>query len=188
MLAPPRVCPFFKAVAIDFCRRESISALVGWCRSLGLGWKSTHIELEKTAETYPGGPRAVDPVGEPSREVSASVAIEVQRTGETKDNFVIVSYQKVLRRRTWEKLDAQFKAKETLTAKVVDRTALRRGGATALRHDGSGFEQSAARPDEYDRPWAPRPPPPRSKRTAAPSAPGDEREATPPAPDIDAEP
>jgi small subunit ribosomal protein S1 len=47
--------------------------------------------------------------------------IEVQRTGETKENFVIVSYQKVLRRRTWERLDAQFKAKETLTAKVVDR-------------------------------------------------------------------
>jgi small subunit ribosomal protein S1 len=47
--------------------------------------------------------------------------IEVQRTGETKENFVIVSYQKVLRRRTWEKLDAQFKAKETITAKVVDR-------------------------------------------------------------------
>jgi small subunit ribosomal protein S1 len=47
--------------------------------------------------------------------------IEVQRTGETKDNFVIVSYQKVLRRRTWEKIDAQFKAKETITAKVVDR-------------------------------------------------------------------
>jgi small subunit ribosomal protein S1 len=47
--------------------------------------------------------------------------IEVQRTGETKDNFVIVSYQKVLRRRKWEKIDAQFKAKETITAKVVDR-------------------------------------------------------------------
>ncbi|HTA57775.1 MAG TPA: 30S ribosomal protein S1 [Candidatus Baltobacteraceae bacterium] len=47
--------------------------------------------------------------------------IEVQRTGETKDSFVIVSYQKVLRRRMWEKLDAQFKAKETITAKVVDR-------------------------------------------------------------------
>ena len=47
--------------------------------------------------------------------------IEVQRTGETKDNFVIVSYQKVLRRRTWEKIDAQFKAKDTITAKVVDR-------------------------------------------------------------------
>src|SRR6266849_2240072 len=50
-----------------------------------------------------------------------NATIEVQRTGETKDNFVIVSYQKVLRRRTWERLDAQFKAKETLTAKVVDR-------------------------------------------------------------------
>jgi len=47
--------------------------------------------------------------------------IEVQRTGEHKDSFVIVSYQKVLRRRTWEKIDAQYKAKETITAKVVDR-------------------------------------------------------------------
>src|SRR5215472_274620 len=50
-----------------------------------------------------------------------NATIEVQRTGETKDNFVIVSYQKVLRRRTWEKIDAQFKAKETIAAKVVDR-------------------------------------------------------------------
>jgi small subunit ribosomal protein S1 len=50
-----------------------------------------------------------------------NATIEVQRTGESKDNFVIVSYQKVLRRRTWEKIDAQFKAKETITAKVVDR-------------------------------------------------------------------
>ncbi len=47
--------------------------------------------------------------------------IEVQRTGEHKDSFVIVSYQKVLRRRTWEKIDAQYKAKETISAKVVDR-------------------------------------------------------------------
>jgi small subunit ribosomal protein S1 len=47
--------------------------------------------------------------------------IEVQRTGEHKDSFVIVSYQKVVRRRTWEKIDAQFKAKETISAKVVDR-------------------------------------------------------------------
>ena len=50
-----------------------------------------------------------------------SVTIEVQRTGEHKDSFVIVSYLKVLRRRTWERIDAQFKAKETITAKVVDR-------------------------------------------------------------------
>jgi len=47
--------------------------------------------------------------------------IEVQRTGEQKDGFAIVSYQKVLRRRTWERIDAQYKAKETISAKVVDR-------------------------------------------------------------------
>jgi small subunit ribosomal protein S1 len=47
--------------------------------------------------------------------------IEVQRTGETKDGYTIVSYQKVLRRRTWEKIDAAFKNKETITGKVVDR-------------------------------------------------------------------
>jgi len=45
----------------------------------------------------------------------------VQRTGEHKDGFVILTYQKVLRRRTWEKIDAQYKTKETITAKVVDR-------------------------------------------------------------------
>jgi len=45
----------------------------------------------------------------------------VQRTGEKKDGYVIVSYQKVLRRRTWEKLDEAYKAKTTLTGKVVDR-------------------------------------------------------------------
>ena len=47
--------------------------------------------------------------------------IEVQRTGEHKDSFVVVSFLKVLRRRTWERIEAQFKAKETITAKVVDR-------------------------------------------------------------------
>jgi small subunit ribosomal protein S1 len=50
-----------------------------------------------------------------------NATIEVQRTGDRKDSFVIVSYQKVLRRRTWEKIEAQYKAKETITAKVVDR-------------------------------------------------------------------
>jgi small subunit ribosomal protein S1 len=47
--------------------------------------------------------------------------IEVQRTGEHKEGYAIVSYQKVLRRRMWEKLEAAFKAKETLTGKVIDR-------------------------------------------------------------------
>ena len=38
-----------------------------------------------------------------------NATIEVQRTGEKKDGYVIVSYQKVLRRRTWERLDEAFK-------------------------------------------------------------------------------
>src|SRR5215468_1712346 len=50
-----------------------------------------------------------------------NATIEVQRTGETKDGSAIVSYQQVLRRRTWEKLDEAFKNKATPTGKVVDR-------------------------------------------------------------------
>ena len=50
-----------------------------------------------------------------------NATIEVQRTGEKKDGYLIVSYQKVLRRRTWERLDEAFKNKTTLTGKVVDR-------------------------------------------------------------------
>src|SRR5215467_2676232 len=50
-----------------------------------------------------------------------NATIEVQRSGEHKDGYEIVSYQKVLRRRTWERIDAAFKAKETITGKVVDR-------------------------------------------------------------------
>src|SRR6266700_2540280 len=51
----------------------------------------------------------------------ANATIEVQRSGEHKDGYEIVSYQKVLRRRTWEKIEAAFKTKETVTGKVVDR-------------------------------------------------------------------
>jgi small subunit ribosomal protein S1 len=50
-----------------------------------------------------------------------NATIEVQRTGEHKDGYAIVSYQKVLRRKTWEKIEAAFKAKETIAGKVVDR-------------------------------------------------------------------
>jgi len=50
-----------------------------------------------------------------------NATIEVQRTGERKDGYAIVSYQKVLRRRTWEKLEEAYKNKTTLTGKVVDR-------------------------------------------------------------------
>jgi small subunit ribosomal protein S1 len=47
--------------------------------------------------------------------------IEVQRSAEVKDGYILVSYQKVLRRRTWEKIEAAYKNKETLTAKIADR-------------------------------------------------------------------
>jgi small subunit ribosomal protein S1 len=50
-----------------------------------------------------------------------NATIEVQRTGDTKEGYVIVSYQKVLRRRTWEKIEAAYKNKESITGKVVDR-------------------------------------------------------------------
>jgi small subunit ribosomal protein S1 len=50
-----------------------------------------------------------------------NAVIEVQRTGETKDGFTILSYQKVLRRRTWEKIEAAYKNKENITGKVIDR-------------------------------------------------------------------
>jgi len=50
-----------------------------------------------------------------------NATIEVQRTGEHKDGYTILSYQKVLRRRTWERIEAAYKAKETVTGKVVDR-------------------------------------------------------------------
>ena len=50
-----------------------------------------------------------------------NATIEVQRTGEHKDGYVILSYQKALRRRTWERIDAAYKNKETVTGKVVDR-------------------------------------------------------------------
>jgi small subunit ribosomal protein S1 len=50
-----------------------------------------------------------------------NTTIEVQRTGEHKDGYIILSYQKALRRRTWERIDAAYKAKETITGKVVDR-------------------------------------------------------------------
>jgi len=50
-----------------------------------------------------------------------NATIEVQRTGDHKDGFAILSYQKVLRRRTWEKIEAAYKAKENITGKVVDR-------------------------------------------------------------------
>jgi competence protein ComEC len=80
-------------------------------------------------------------------------------------------------------------------AHVLDRTALRRGGATALTWRDGVFAVTPARPGGLDRPWA------RSReapRAAGGTTPGDTTpnagpdnkpdDATPLAPDIDAEP
>ncbi|MGH6768360.1 MAG: ComEC/Rec2 family competence protein [Xanthobacteraceae bacterium] len=46
------------------------------------------------------------------------------------------------------------KAPAGCAALVIDRSALRRTGAVALRRMGQGFEMTVARPAGYDRPWA----------------------------------
>ena len=47
--------------------------------------------------------------------------IEVQLTGERKDGYLIVSYQRAHRRRVWANLDKAYHDKSTLTGKIVDR-------------------------------------------------------------------
>jgi competence protein ComEC len=73
-------------------------------------------------------------------------------------------------------------------AMVLDRRALRNGGATALRWGVAGFEVTAARPPGSDRPWAREHDPVRPAITGGPAATVEQSNAPPPAPDIDAEP
>ncbi|HEV2172454.1 MAG TPA: 30S ribosomal protein S1, partial [Nitrospira sp.] len=47
--------------------------------------------------------------------------IEVQLTGEHKDGYLIVSYQRAHRRRVWANLDKAYHDKSTLTGRIVDR-------------------------------------------------------------------
>jgi small subunit ribosomal protein S1 len=47
--------------------------------------------------------------------------IEVQLTGEHKEGYVIVSYQRARRRRVWSNLDKAYHDKSTLTGRIVDR-------------------------------------------------------------------
>jgi competence protein ComEC len=69
-------------------------------------------------------------------------------------------------------------------AMIIDRKLTRAQGAIALRHDGAGFVQTAARPAGEDRPWA--------RATAAPEesvtprARVQPRDATPRAEDLEA--
>ena len=72
-------------------------------------------------------------------------------------------------------------------ATVVDRNALRSGGATGLIRRNGGFERVSARPDGEDRPWAPGPAPRRPIRTPGPGPQPESPDATPSTPDVDAE-
>jgi small subunit ribosomal protein S1 len=47
--------------------------------------------------------------------------IEVQLTGEHKDGYLIVSYQRAHRRKVWANLDKAYHDKTTLTGRIVDR-------------------------------------------------------------------
>ncbi len=46
--------------------------------------------------------------------------VEVQRTGDRKDGYVLLSYQRVRRRRAWGKIEEAYRNKTDITGKVVD--------------------------------------------------------------------
>jgi small subunit ribosomal protein S1 len=46
--------------------------------------------------------------------------VEVQRTGERKEGMVLLSYQRVKRRRAWSKIEDAYRNKSDITGKVVD--------------------------------------------------------------------
>jgi small subunit ribosomal protein S1 len=46
--------------------------------------------------------------------------VEVQRTGDSKEGMVLLSYQRVRRRRMWAKIEEAYRNKTDLTGKIVD--------------------------------------------------------------------
>jgi small subunit ribosomal protein S1 len=52
--------------------------------------------------------------------LQAGQPVEVQRTGDRKDGMVLLSYQRVRRRRMWSKIEDAYRNKTDMTAKVVD--------------------------------------------------------------------
>jgi len=84
-----------------------------------------------------GKTRGPDPASEftdteiPRPEPNAT--IEVQRTGEHKDGYAIVSYQKVLRRKTWEKIEASFKPRKPSPVKLWTASRRPRSGHRSPR-------------------------------------------------------
>ncbi len=52
--------------------------------------------------------------------LQAGQPVEVQRTGDRKDGYVLLSYQRVRRRRVWTKIEEAYRHKSDITGKVVD--------------------------------------------------------------------
>src|ERR1700692_183292 len=46
--------------------------------------------------------------------------VEIQRTGDRKEGMVLLSYQRVKRRRAWSKIEEAYRTKSDLTGKIVD--------------------------------------------------------------------
>ena len=52
--------------------------------------------------------------------LSPGQVVEVERLGEEKDGYALLSYQRPLRRATWKKIEEAFRAKTTIEGTVVD--------------------------------------------------------------------
>jgi small subunit ribosomal protein S1 len=52
--------------------------------------------------------------------LSPGQTVEVEKLGEEKDGYALLSYQRPLRRATWKKIEAAFRAKETIEGTVTD--------------------------------------------------------------------
>jgi small subunit ribosomal protein S1 len=52
--------------------------------------------------------------------LQAGEPVEVQRTGDRKDGYVLLSYQRVRRRRVWGKIEEAYRNKTDITGKIVD--------------------------------------------------------------------
>ena len=53
-------------------------------------------------------------------ELKPGDSVEVQRTGDRKEGCVVLSYQRVRRRRIWSKIEEAYRSKSDITGKVVD--------------------------------------------------------------------
>jgi len=52
--------------------------------------------------------------------LSPGQTVEVEKLGEEKDGYALLSYQRPLRRATWKRIEAAFRAKETIEGTVTD--------------------------------------------------------------------